>query len=100
MSDATLLVAIIMGSKSDWETMSSAAETLRSLGVGFEALREVNPAIVVCSFSGFGQLGPPARATGPRSSEVEARAHDRRAPRAGPPPKLRTRGSSPAKGVV
>lgn len=30
------LVAMIMGSKSDWETMSHAAQTLESLGVGFE----------------------------------------------------------------
>ena len=31
-----LLVGIIMGSQSDWETMKHAAETLESLGVGFE----------------------------------------------------------------
>ncbi|MEK6302854.1 MAG: 5-(carboxyamino)imidazole ribonucleotide mutase [Acidobacteriota bacterium] len=30
------LVGIIMGSKSDWDTMSHAAQTLESLGVGFE----------------------------------------------------------------
>ena len=30
-------VAIIMGSQSDWPTMRRAAETLRELGVGFEA---------------------------------------------------------------
>src|SRR5579862_8518007 len=30
------LVGIIMGSKSDWETMSHAAETLTALGVPFE----------------------------------------------------------------
>lgn len=30
------LVGLIMGSKSDWETMSHAAETLESLGVPFE----------------------------------------------------------------
>jgi 5-(carboxyamino)imidazole ribonucleotide mutase len=30
------LVGIIMGSKSDWETMRHAAETLASLGVAFE----------------------------------------------------------------
>jgi len=34
------------------------------LGVGFEALRAVNPAIVLCSISGFGQWGPLAPATG------------------------------------
>jgi 5-(carboxyamino)imidazole ribonucleotide mutase len=30
------LVGIIMGSRSDWETLKSAAETLRSLGVSYE----------------------------------------------------------------
>jgi len=30
------LVALIMGSKSDWETMSHAAQTLESLGLPFE----------------------------------------------------------------
>src|SRR5262249_53719050 len=30
------LVAVIMGSKSDWETMAHAAQTLESLGVPFE----------------------------------------------------------------
>ena len=30
------LVGIIMGSKSDWETMSHAATTLEDLGIGFE----------------------------------------------------------------
>src|SRR5881296_3552320 len=30
------LVGIIMGSKSDWETMSHAADTLKGLGIAFE----------------------------------------------------------------
>src|SRR4051812_40437419 len=30
------LVGVIMGSKSDWETMAHAAQTLESLGVAFE----------------------------------------------------------------
>lgn len=30
------LVAIIMGSQSDWETMSAAAETLSALGISYE----------------------------------------------------------------
>jgi 5-(carboxyamino)imidazole ribonucleotide mutase len=30
------LVGVIMGSKSDWETMSHAAQTLEALGVSFE----------------------------------------------------------------
>jgi 5-(carboxyamino)imidazole ribonucleotide mutase len=37
MSDASNpLVGIIMGSRSDWETMSGAGETLAALGVPFE----------------------------------------------------------------
>lgn len=32
----TALVGIIMGSRSDWDTMSGAAETLEALGVPFE----------------------------------------------------------------
>jgi 5-(carboxyamino)imidazole ribonucleotide mutase len=31
------LVGILMGSKSDWDVMQSAAETLESLGISFEA---------------------------------------------------------------
>jgi 5-(carboxyamino)imidazole ribonucleotide mutase len=33
----TALVGIIMGSRSDWETLEPAARTLRELGVSFEA---------------------------------------------------------------
>jgi 5-(carboxyamino)imidazole ribonucleotide mutase len=36
MSAMQPLVGLIMGSKSDWETMSHAAQTLESLGVPFE----------------------------------------------------------------
>jgi 5-(carboxyamino)imidazole ribonucleotide mutase len=31
-------VAIVMGSQSDWQTMQHAADTLRELGIGYEAL--------------------------------------------------------------
>lgn len=37
MADSSASVAIIMGSQSDWPTMSHAAETLKALGIGFEA---------------------------------------------------------------
>lgn len=33
----TALVGIILGSRSDWETMSHAAETLEKLGIAYEA---------------------------------------------------------------
>ena len=38
MNDQRADVAIIMGSQSDWATMTHAAETLKSLGIGHEAL--------------------------------------------------------------
>ena len=37
VSDAKPVVGIIMGSQSDWSTMGHAAETLKTLGVPFEA---------------------------------------------------------------
>ncbi|HEY4638892.1 MAG TPA: AIR carboxylase family protein, partial [Candidatus Udaeobacter sp.] len=37
MPESKLLVAVIMGSKSDWETMRNAVETLNQLGVPNEA---------------------------------------------------------------
>ncbi len=38
MSGASKPVAIIMGSQSDWTVMRRAAETLETLGIGYEAL--------------------------------------------------------------
>jgi 5-(carboxyamino)imidazole ribonucleotide mutase len=38
MSEKSKVVAIIMGSQSDWPTMRHAAETLEALGVSFEPL--------------------------------------------------------------
>ncbi|NQU60951.1 MAG: 5-(carboxyamino)imidazole ribonucleotide mutase [Rhodospirillales bacterium] len=37
MADNDPLIGILMGSKSDWDTMSSATETLQALGIPFEA---------------------------------------------------------------
>jgi 5-(carboxyamino)imidazole ribonucleotide mutase len=37
MATPAALVGLIMGSKSDWETLTLAAETLKALGVPFEA---------------------------------------------------------------
>lgn len=37
MNKQTALVGIVMGSRSDWETMSHAAETLVKLGIPYEA---------------------------------------------------------------
>jgi crotonobetainyl-CoA:carnitine CoA-transferase CaiB-like acyl-CoA transferase len=35
---------------------------MQRLGLGYDTLAEVNPAIVLCSISGFGQTGPMASA--------------------------------------
>jgi len=37
MSNGSALVGIIMGSKSDWETMKNTADMLNALGIPFEA---------------------------------------------------------------
>ena len=37
MSEGSAKVGVIMGSRSDWETMRHATETLESLGVAFES---------------------------------------------------------------
>lgn len=37
MSDGSAKVGVIMGSRSDWETMRHATETLESLGVAYES---------------------------------------------------------------
>ena len=39
---------------------------LDRLGVGYERMREVNPGIVFCAISGYGQDGPKRGASGPR----------------------------------
>jgi crotonobetainyl-CoA:carnitine CoA-transferase CaiB-like acyl-CoA transferase len=38
--------------------------TMEKLGLGYEALRELNPAIIYCSISGFGRTGPYAERGG------------------------------------
>ena len=37
---------------------------LERLGVGYERMREVNPGIVYCAISGYGQIGPKREASG------------------------------------
>jgi crotonobetainyl-CoA:carnitine CoA-transferase CaiB-like acyl-CoA transferase len=33
-------------------------DTLAKLGLGYEALRKVNPGLIYCAISGFGRTGP------------------------------------------
>ncbi len=37
MKAGPILVGVVMGSKSDWESMKNAADTLKSLGITYEA---------------------------------------------------------------
>ena len=37
MADSAILVAVLMGSKSDWETMGAASETLAEFGIPHES---------------------------------------------------------------
>ena len=43
MADEAPLVGIIMGSRSDWETMRHAAEMLDALGVPYETQGRLRP---------------------------------------------------------
>ena len=47
-----------MAAKADVVLESFRPGVIDKLGVGYEALRAVNPKIVVCSISGYGQTGP------------------------------------------
>ena len=37
---------------------------MEKLGLGYEALKAVNPALIYCSLTGYGQTGPMAKAAG------------------------------------
>ena len=48
-----------LAAKADVIVQNFSWGTMEKLGLGYEALREVNPAIVYCSISGFGDDAPP-----------------------------------------
>jgi len=51
-------VALSIASKADVLTENFVPGTIDRLGLSYERVREVNPSIVYCSVSGFGQEGP------------------------------------------
>jgi crotonobetainyl-CoA:carnitine CoA-transferase CaiB-like acyl-CoA transferase len=47
-----------MAARADVVTENYRKGTMEKLGLGYEALRKVNPAIIYCSISGYGRTGP------------------------------------------
>ena len=47
-----------MAARADIVTENYRKGTMEKLGLGYEALRAVNPAIIYCSISGYGRTGP------------------------------------------
>lgn len=57
-------IVLKMASKSDVMIESFRTGALDRMGLGYEAVREVNPGIVYCSISGYGRTGPMAEMPG------------------------------------
>ena len=59
-------VGIVMGlaSKADVVVESFRTGALDRMGLGYEAVRQVNPGVVYCSISGYGRTGPMAEMPG------------------------------------
>ncbi len=57
-------IVLNLAAKSDVMIESFRAGALERMGLGYEAVREVNPGIVYCSISGYGRTGPMAEMPG------------------------------------
>ncbi|PWE54927.1 CoA transferase [Metarhizobium album] len=53
-----LQIALDLAAKADVIVENFTAGTADRLGIGYEAIRAINPGIVYCSISGYGQTGP------------------------------------------
>lgn len=54
-------IALRLASKADVLTENFIPGTIEKLGLSYERVKEVNPGIIYCSVSGFGQDGPMSR---------------------------------------
>jgi len=61
---AGIEIAKVLASKSDVVLENFAPGVMDKLGIGYEAMRAVNPAIIYCSITGFGPDGPLCSRTG------------------------------------
>jgi crotonobetainyl-CoA:carnitine CoA-transferase CaiB-like acyl-CoA transferase len=53
-----LRIALELAEKADVVVENFTAGTADRLGIGYEAIRALNPGVVYCSISGYGQTGP------------------------------------------
>ncbi|RRH76123.1 CaiB/BaiF CoA transferase family protein [Falsigemmobacter faecalis] len=53
-----LAIARDLAAKADVIVENFRAGTMERLGLGYDALREINPGLIFCSISGYGQTGP------------------------------------------
>jgi crotonobetainyl-CoA:carnitine CoA-transferase CaiB-like acyl-CoA transferase len=63
-SDAGKAVALDLIAQSDIVIEAFTPGVMERLGLGYEALKRINPGIILCSVSGFGQTGPNATKPG------------------------------------
>jgi crotonobetainyl-CoA:carnitine CoA-transferase CaiB-like acyl-CoA transferase len=53
-----LQIALDLAAKADVVVENFRAGTVERLGIGYDAVRALNPGVVYCSISGYGQTGP------------------------------------------
>lgn len=51
-------IILKLAGKADVVVENFRAGTMKRLGLSYETLRDINPALVFCSISGYGQTGP------------------------------------------
>lgn len=57
-------IILDLAAKADIVVENFRPETVDRLGIGYDALRAVNPSIIYCSISGYGQTGPESNRPG------------------------------------